>query len=223
MLAVERDGPVNLGEYATFTARVRLEFEDPDMVGQSEYRAIYDVCEGFFDHEPNHLPASLREFIMIAQSMLERIGEPPDDEVATDWIRARMGLARTQRRQEPRDGGGGACHGSTAQLTWRFVALRSCKTRTTTIPGDAPGRPLTCHRYSRKNHDSTNIERRPRYLTLPNRTGRAGCIHPPCQRHPHRTAPLPIARGKPRGRLLLRIDRHAQPTGAESASMSYRL
>ena len=167
MLAVDRDELVNLGEYATFAARVRLEFEDPDMVGQSEYRAIYDVCEGGFDHEPDHVPAILREFIMIAQSMPERIGEPPDDEVATDWIRARKGLARTQRRQEPRDGGGGACHGSTAQLTWRFVALRSCKTRTTTIPGDAPGRPLTCHRYSRKNHESTNIERRPRYLTLP--------------------------------------------------------
>lgn len=79
VLEADRSELLAMAEYAAFAARVRLEFDDPDMVGQSEYRAIYEVCEGVFDSEPGHVPAILHEFIAIARGMLERIGEPPGD------------------------------------------------------------------------------------------------------------------------------------------------
>ncbi len=83
VLEADRGELLAMAEYAAFAARVRLEFDDPDTVGQSEYRAIYEVCEGFFDGEPEHVPAILREFIAIAQAMLERIGESPSGGEAT--------------------------------------------------------------------------------------------------------------------------------------------
>ena len=83
VLAASRGELLAMAEYAAFAAHLRLEFDDPDMVGQSEYRAIYDVCESFFDGEPDHVPAILREFIAIAQAMLERIGESPSGGEAT--------------------------------------------------------------------------------------------------------------------------------------------